>query len=275
LDSSTPEPTLVLLAVTVSPPDSTVLVDGEKFALRDESGRRIANLKPGKYSVTASKPGYAEYAQSIVLTSKTSESLNIILRPQPGSVNINSNVENCEIVITNKDRDRFIGRYSGSVNALSVEPGQYEITITKSGYRTTKRTVNVKSGDSIYLEPVLEPEESGASMQTPSQETPSAPDAVMPVRQVPAITEDAVSIKTKLPVYPPAALKTRVTGIVVVYIKIDEQGRVTSAKALEGPFILRYPAEEAALHYKFRPALSNGRPVSSSQTLRFNFKLTN
>jgi TonB family protein len=149
---------LATLAVSVSPLDAAVFVDGQKFGSRDQLGRRIATLKPGTYSITANKPGYLEQTQSITLVAGKGESLTIILPPQPGSLNINPPVAGSTIVIRNKEKDSVIGQYSESVTGLNVAPGHYQIAISKSGYRTATRDVTIKSGDAIYLEPQLEKE---------------------------------------------------------------------------------------------------------------------
>ncbi len=147
------------LAVTVSPADSFIFVNGQRLDSRDENGRLISStLKPGPYTIRASRPGYDEQTQSIMLEAGGFESLNITLRPMPGSISIKPTIPDSEIVIVNKDKDIFLGRYTGNVTALSVEPGLYEVTISRSGYRTATRHVPVKAGESVYLEPPLDGE---------------------------------------------------------------------------------------------------------------------
>lgn len=73
------------------------------------------------------------------------------------------------------------------------------------------------------------------------------------------------------PSYPAFAKTAHVTGIVRVEIVIDEKGSVVSAKSSTGPSVLRQSAIDAAKRWKFRPALSDGRPVSAAGYLNFNF----
>ena len=146
------------LNVLVNPSDSAVFVNGQRFGTMDEQGRLSGGLKPGSYTVRASKPGYVEQTQNIMLEPGGSEAVYMKLQIMPGSINIKPTVPDGEIVIVNKDKDTFIGRYTGNVTALNVEPGLYEVKVTKSGYQTATRDVAVKAGESVYLEPPLESE---------------------------------------------------------------------------------------------------------------------
>jgi TonB family protein len=56
------------------------------------------------------------------------------------------------------------------------------------------------------------------------------------------------------PPYPPAARAVRATGEVVVEVKIDKQGKVTSAKGISGHPLLRGASENAARQSTFEPS---------------------
>jgi outer membrane biosynthesis protein TonB len=58
----------------------------------------------------------------------------------------------------------------------------------------------------------------------------------------------------------------------MVLVTIDSTGSVTSAKAIDGPYIYRRVSEEAARKWKFKPATRDGRNVESQQTLQFRFE---
>jgi periplasmic protein TonB len=82
-----------------------------------------------------------------------------------------------------------------------------------------------------------------------------------------------VAVKKVDPVYPKAAREAQQTGVVAVEITINEQGNVTSARALSGPDLLRNAAVSAARAWKFKPSLLGGVPVTTISTITFNFKL--
>lgn len=75
------------------------------------------------------------------------------------------------------------------------------------------------------------------------------------------------------PPYPPVAKAARAQGVVVVQVKVDETGSVTSAKALSGHPLLQAAAEAAAKQAKFSPTLLAGKPVKVSGVLTYNFVL--
>jgi protein TonB len=74
------------------------------------------------------------------------------------------------------------------------------------------------------------------------------------------------------PVYPPAAKQARLGGAVAVEVNINEQGNVTSARAISGPAILRSSAVMAAQGWKFKASTLGGVPVKTTTTIVFNFK---
>lgn len=73
------------------------------------------------------------------------------------------------------------------------------------------------------------------------------------------------------PSYPVFAKTAHVTGIVRVDLVIDEKGSVVSAQSSTGPSMLRQAAIDASKRWKFRPAIRDGKPVSVSGFLNFNF----
>jgi TonB family protein len=77
------------------------------------------------------------------------------------------------------------------------------------------------------------------------------------------------------PTYPPLAKAARVSGAVVVEVMIDEEGNVTSARAVSGHPLLRDPAVGAAQGWRFKPTKLSGQPVKVVGTITFNFQLGN
>lgn len=79
------------------------------------------------------------------------------------------------------------------------------------------------------------------------------------------------SIRRVEPVYPFWARFVGVKGPVVVEITIDERGNVANTRVLSGHKLLRKAAVDAAMQWKFRPTLLNGKPVKviGAITLKF------
>lgn len=75
------------------------------------------------------------------------------------------------------------------------------------------------------------------------------------------------------PEYPPAAIAVRSQGEVEVKITVDEEGNVTSAKAVSGHTLLREASVKAAKESSFAPTQIDGQPVKASGSLIYNFTL--
>jgi TonB family protein len=83
----------------------------------------------------------------------------------------------------------------------------------------------------------------------------------------------ALATQKVSPSYPAIAKTARVSGIVTVYLVVDEKGVVESVVRTEGPMQLQTAAADAARRWKFRPTLVDGQPVRVSGFLSFNFAL--
>jgi protein TonB len=86
---------------------------------------------------------------------------------------------------------------------------------------------------------------------------------------------EAVPLETPSPAYPDTARRRHLEGTVVAEIKIDEKGRIESARATQGSGspLLDDAALAAVRSWRYRPALLDGRPVASVRRVRFVFKL--
>ncbi|HEV2706823.1 MAG TPA: energy transducer TonB [Pyrinomonadaceae bacterium] len=83
----------------------------------------------------------------------------------------------------------------------------------------------------------------------------------------------ALATQKVSPSYPAIAKTARISGIVTVYLVVDEKGVVESVLRTEGPMQLQSAAADAARRWKFRPTLVDGKPVRVSGFLSFNFAL--
>lgn len=81
-----------------------------------------------------------------------------------------------------------------------------------------------------------------------------------------------LAVKMVTPAYSPEARRMNLSGQVTVQVSIDEEGEVTSAKAVSGVGLLRASSEEAARRSKFKPTIKNGSPVKANGYIVYNFK---
>ncbi|MGZ8842499.1 MAG: TonB family protein [Pyrinomonadaceae bacterium] len=75
------------------------------------------------------------------------------------------------------------------------------------------------------------------------------------------------------PSYPETARRTRTAGTVEVEVIVDENGKVISARAINGPQVLRNVAVEAALQARFSPTKLSGQSVKIAGRIDYKFTL--
>jgi TonB family protein len=103
---------------------------------------------------------------------------------------------------------------------------------------------------------------------TPRPTETVAPPVNRPVN-VGVLNGRAVNLPT--PAYPSSAKAMRASGRVTVQVSVDEDGGVTSAKAVSGHPLLRQAAEAAARQSRFNPIRVNNQTVSATGILVYNF----
>jgi protein TonB len=87
-------------------------------------------------------------------------------------------------------------------------------------------------------------------------------------------TADAVLVKAAAPHYPPAAVRSRQEGWVVVSFTVGTDGKPVNIKVVDAQprRIFDRAAIEAVEHYEFKPAVRDGVPVVSARQQRIEFK---
>jgi TonB family protein len=81
------------------------------------------------------------------------------------------------------------------------------------------------------------------------------------------------ALNLPVPVYPQLAMRARTTGKVEVEVTLDENGKVISAVANNGPATLRDAAVEAARRARFSSTKLSGVPVKVVGLIIYNFTL--
>lgn len=80
-------------------------------------------------------------------------------------------------------------------------------------------------------------------------------------------------IHTVPPTYPAIANANRVEGEVKIQALIDESGKVTSAKVISGPSLLRNAAVAAVRQWKYSPATLDGKAIPMQYVVTVRFRL--
>jgi protein TonB len=76
------------------------------------------------------------------------------------------------------------------------------------------------------------------------------------------------------PEFSEEARKAKYQGVVVLSIEVDENGTVRNVRVLQKLGLgLDEKAIEAVSHWRFRPALSDGKPIATEATVQVSFQL--
>lgn len=106
----------------------------------------------------------------------------------------------------------------------------------------------------------------------PSSASSSAPKPIL--RPVSGGVLNGAATYLPPPMYPETAKRMRTSGMVTVEVVIDENGKVISANAANGPGTLREAAIQAALRARFSPTKLSGQPVKVFGTISYKFSLS-
>jgi Ca-activated chloride channel homolog len=107
------------------------------------------------------------------------------------------------------------------------------------------------------------------SFQIDGQEVSNFRTGTLNAKHQPKIDGGVVDLE--VPAYPSAAKSAHASGLVRVNVRIDTDGKVTSATAVEGDRLLRAECERAASASKFAPAFFNGRGVRFTGDILYLF----
>jgi protein TonB len=124
---------------------------------------------------------------------------------------------------------------------------------------------------------LLKPEAHDPPPPTPIQPRvelpPQQPAPEKQIVKLPSSVLTGKAIVKKSPDYPPMAKQIRLAGSVTVEIMISPDGRVESARALNGHPLLMQASVAAAREWRFQPTMLNGVPVRVTGVITFNFTL--
>lgn len=114
-----------------------------------------------------------------------------------------------------------------------------------------------------------------------SEAPPPPPPTLIPeeAKPIPAVVRKSEGVlrgmatNRSIPEYPALAKMSHIGGDVVVEIVISEEGKVVSARCINGHALLQSAALNAAREFRFRPTLLNNTPVKVTGILTFRFTL--
>jgi outer membrane biosynthesis protein TonB len=144
-----------------------------------------------------------------------------------------------------------------------------------------KRTLPVDAGKLILPRLTPEPEPAPAETAPPAQSHPAASKPIAAhtskaaKRPIPSVVlaRGATPIRQTSLLYPAAAQKEHVTGVVEMQLTIAEDGSVQSPRVVSGDPLLRAGLTEEVSKWVYQPLRVNGKPVPMTTELAIRFNL--
>jgi len=166
--------------------------------------------------------------------------------------------------------------------SMSVEgekgSGRYTVTMSRvdGAWPITNSIINTPDGKVVNLmnKPIVIGNR-GSSDDGPVTLTNNARGRANAAAGAPAISGGVLNgkaVSKPEPPYPAIAKAARASGTVTVQVTVDEEGRVTSARAVGGHPLLQHAAVAAARQARFNPTLLSGKPVKVTGVLTYDFK---
>ena len=116
-----------------------------------------------------------------------------------------------------------------------------------------------------------DPQAQTAQPPQPSSDSDKKTSPDQPPDAAPGDSTKLEPIKTQKASYPDEAREKQLQGQVMVKMLVSETGDVDSVEVVSGDPILAKAAVAAAIKWKFKPFIKNGKPVQVFTTVPFNF----
>lgn len=208
-----------------------------------------------------------------------------MLGPTPASVTaaalnpssgVTSPAQISEAPVTNPS-DADLGSAEQPVVSVPADstPVETQVAVRHGALASSRKTV-----EAVEEEPLALPLRAGENAAYAGK--PEALNAVvsqLPTRnavlapQAPKKPVPAKLIRSVPALYPSMARQIHIEGAVILNLEIDAVGNVTSANAISGAPLLRGAALEAVRRWKYQPATLGDKPVTSSETVKVDFRL--
>lgn len=141
------------LRVNSIPSGASIYLDG---IAKGVTPKTISGLTPGVYALVLEKEGYAPYEKNVTISAGRPTLVTVTLPPLYGSLRIQSSPSGATVLLNG---------VSEGVTPLIVGdllPGEYRVTLAKTGYQTVNRTATVTAGREQLLFVTLSPGQDGS-----------------------------------------------------------------------------------------------------------------
>jgi formylglycine-generating enzyme required for sulfatase activity len=133
--------------------DAKVFIDGKEIGSAPYTNTAITT---GAHEVRISKPLYHDYKETVAIAKDRRQTVNAILQPAFGSLEVSSTPSSAEVELTDAMGTRW-GSGNTTFNQDKIQSGDYKLTVNKSRYYTEKRDVNIRDGKKTTEAVTLKP----------------------------------------------------------------------------------------------------------------------
>ena len=197
------------------------------------------------------------------------ENMMKMAQPAPGAQPASASPAPANTAAANSDpkSTAVVPRPAGSNNSSSTQ----KIAPSLPGSVNADKLSNV--GSSVEVGAARSNAPSQSPVVQMDSEPPPAPAPRPILKPVSGGVLNGTALSLPPPIYPEAAKRLRMAGLVTVEVVVDETGKVISAEATGGPAVLRDVAVQAALRARFSPTKLSGQPVKVSGLINYKFAL--
>jgi hypothetical protein len=139
---SFPFPETGSLTIFSFPAGASVYLDGNQKGVTPLA---VSGLDPGEYTLIIENDGYAPYEKKVSINTGKRTMITIALEPLFGTLRVQSSPSPASVVVNGEES----GMTPLAVKGLT--PGDYTVTVSKTGYRTQNQTAEVRAGQEKLL----------------------------------------------------------------------------------------------------------------------------
>jgi formylglycine-generating enzyme required for sulfatase activity len=133
--------------------DAKVFIDGKEIGSAPYTNTSITT---GAHEVRISKPLYHDYKETVAVAKDRRQTVNAILQPAFGSLEVSSTPSSAEVELTDAMGTRW-GSGNTTFNMDKIASGDYKLSVNKSRYYTEKRDVSIRDGKKTTEAVTLKP----------------------------------------------------------------------------------------------------------------------
>lgn len=138
------------LTIDSALPGCRVFLNGQLRGVTNGDGiLKLSPVKAGQYKITVKKENYEEQQRTVTVASRADNTESFALTPIKGTLTVVPNLAGAIVRIRDVD-------YPEGVRNLSLLPDEYEVRISKPGYKTVTRVVTIMPGQPFSLPVNLE-----------------------------------------------------------------------------------------------------------------------